>query len=246
MERLGRDVLAVLDGLGITKINWCGLSMGGMVGQWLGANAPEPRQQARPLQHVLLFPRQERLERPPQAGARKGRRRHSRRPIWSAGSPKDSANATRKRWRACKTMFAATALDGYLGCGEAVRDMDHRALLPKISAPTLVIAGKHDPATPLEGNEYIQRAYSGRQARGARGRASRQCRAAAGLYRHRARVFVAQFVAGLSVTNPDSHRGRIWLGRNKYQSRENRARVRELLMREWDPIGVADASRSGG
>jgi hypothetical protein len=28
-------------------------------------------------------------------------------------------------------------------------------------------------------------------------------------------------------------------GRNKYQSRENRARVRELLMREWDPIGVA-------
>src|SRR5262245_15388341 len=41
MERLGRDVLAVLDGLGIKKVNWCGLSMGGMVGQWLGANAPE-------------------------------------------------------------------------------------------------------------------------------------------------------------------------------------------------------------
>src|SRR5260221_12602998 len=29
-------------------------------------------------------------------------------------------------------------------------------------------------------------------------------------------------------------------GRNKYQSRENRARVREILMREWDPIGVTD------
>ncbi len=41
MERLGRDVIAVLDGLGIAKINWCGLSMGGMVGQWLGANAPD-------------------------------------------------------------------------------------------------------------------------------------------------------------------------------------------------------------
>jgi 3-oxoadipate enol-lactonase len=40
MERLGRDVLAILDGLGIDKVNWCGLSMGGMVGQWLGANAP--------------------------------------------------------------------------------------------------------------------------------------------------------------------------------------------------------------
>ena len=41
MERLGRDVLAVLDALNLSKINWCGLSMGGMVGQWLGANAPE-------------------------------------------------------------------------------------------------------------------------------------------------------------------------------------------------------------
>src|SRR5262249_654738 len=41
MEGLGRDVLAVLDGLGLSRINWCGLSMGGMVGQWLGANTPE-------------------------------------------------------------------------------------------------------------------------------------------------------------------------------------------------------------
>src|SRR5262245_48129860 len=40
MERFGRDVLAVLDTLEIDKINWCGLSMGGMVGMWLGANAP--------------------------------------------------------------------------------------------------------------------------------------------------------------------------------------------------------------
>ena len=39
MARLGRDVVGVLDGLGIAKINWCGLSMGGMVGMWLGANA---------------------------------------------------------------------------------------------------------------------------------------------------------------------------------------------------------------
>src|SRR5580692_11115404 len=41
MERLGRDVLGILDHMGFRKINWCGLSMGGMVGQWLGANAPE-------------------------------------------------------------------------------------------------------------------------------------------------------------------------------------------------------------
>ena len=54
-----------------------------------------------------------------------------------------------------QAMFAATPLEGYIACGEAVRDMDHRELLPKIKAPTLVIAGKHDPATPPEANEYI-------------------------------------------------------------------------------------------
>ena len=41
MERLGKDALAIMDGLKLEKINWCGLSMGGMVGMWLGANAPE-------------------------------------------------------------------------------------------------------------------------------------------------------------------------------------------------------------
>src|SRR5580698_3785333 len=40
MERLGRDVLGILDHFGVETIDWCGLSMGGMVGQWLGANAP--------------------------------------------------------------------------------------------------------------------------------------------------------------------------------------------------------------
>jgi 3-oxoadipate enol-lactonase len=53
-------------------------------------------------------------------------------------------------------MFAATPLEGYLACAEAVRDMDQRELLPKIKAPALVIAGKHDPATPPEANEYIK------------------------------------------------------------------------------------------
>ena len=48
-----------------------------------------------------------------------------------------------------------------LACGAAVRDMDHRALLPKITAPTLVIAGQHDGATPPEANEYIAKYIPG-------------------------------------------------------------------------------------
>jgi 3-oxoadipate enol-lactonase len=53
-------------------------------------------------------------------------------------------------------MFLQTPLEGYVGCCAAVRDMDHRELLAKIKAPTLVIAGREDAATPIENAIYIQ------------------------------------------------------------------------------------------
>jgi len=52
-------------------------------------------------------------------------------------------------------MFLATKVEGYIACAEGIRDMDHRPLLAKIKAPTLVIAGRHDPATTLEAGEFI-------------------------------------------------------------------------------------------
>ena len=105
--------------------------------------------------------RTRRLERSPQARARKGRRGLRRRPTWSAGSPRDFCDARRRRSRRFQACSPPTPLEGYIACGEAVRDMDHRALLPKINAPTLVIAGRHDPATPLEANEYIKNQIPG-------------------------------------------------------------------------------------
>src|SRR5690242_17293975 len=153
MERLGRDVLAVLDGLGLKKINWCGLSMGGMVGQWVGANAPDRVERMVLTNTSSFFPDKagwnDRLKMVEEKGV----------PAFAA--------ANMARWftsgflqrspevvAPIQAMFAATPLDGYLGSGAAVRDMDHRALLPKITAPTLVIAGRHDGATPPEANEY--------------------------------------------------------------------------------------------
>ena len=155
MERLGRDVLAVLDGLGIQKINWCGLSMGGMVGQWLGANAPQR------IERLILsntscyfadktawndrikFVREKGLA--ALAGPNMER--------WFTKGFRERSPETIARM---VEMFVATPLEGYIGCGEAVRDMDHRELLPKIKAPTLVIIGKHDPATTPEAGEYIR------------------------------------------------------------------------------------------
>jgi 3-oxoadipate enol-lactonase len=155
MERLGRDVLAVLDKLGIEKINWCGLSMGGMVGQWLGGNA------ANRIDRLLLS--NTACYYPDKA-------------VWAdrikfaeTNGIAALAGPTMERWfrkefrerspdaiARMTEMFLRTNLEGYLGCCMAIRDMDHRPLLAKITAPTLVIAGNDDPATPLEGNEFIR------------------------------------------------------------------------------------------
>src|ERR1700732_4679312 len=79
MERFGRDALAILDDLNIEKTHWCGLSMGGMVGQWLGANWPgrfgkiihssQPR---------LLLSRPDQLAQPHQGGEGRRHRRDRR------------------------------------------------------------------------------------------------------------------------------------------------------------------------
>jgi 3-oxoadipate enol-lactonase len=160
MERLGRDVLRVLDALKIQTINWCGLSMGGMVGQWLGANAPDRVEKLVLSNTSCYFPDKngwnERLKMVQEKGVAAFAPANMERWFTKGFRERDPQAVAR-----LEQMFAATALEGYLSCGAAVRDMDHRALLPKITAPTLVIAGRQDPATPLEGNEYIQQHIPG-------------------------------------------------------------------------------------
>jgi 3-oxoadipate enol-lactonase len=155
MERLGRDVLAVLDGLGIKKINWCGLSMGGMVGQWMGANAPERIERLVITNTSSYFADKnawnDRLKLVREKGIAAFAGPNMER--WFTKGFRERAPEAVAR---LQQMFAATPLEGYIGCAEAVRDMDHRALLPKIAAPTLVIAGRHDPATTLEAGEYLR------------------------------------------------------------------------------------------
>jgi 3-oxoadipate enol-lactonase len=155
MEMLGRDVLAIMDGLGIKKANWCGLSMGGMVGQWLGANAPE-RFDKLVLCNTASY--------------------YADKSAWAdrinavkVGGLAAVAAGVANRWftsgfierepdkvERLRQMVRETSLEGYLGCCDAIRDMDHRDLLLKITTPTLVIAGKHDVATTPADAEFIR------------------------------------------------------------------------------------------
>ena len=154
MERLGRDVLAIFDGLGIAKMHWCGLSIGGMVGMWLGANAPSRIDKLILSNTAAYFPDKTIWD---------GRIKLVREQGLAA-----VVDGTMERWftkqfrerspqatERIRGMFLATNPEGYIGCGEAIRDMDHRPLLAKINTLTLVIAGRYDLGTPLEAGEFI-------------------------------------------------------------------------------------------
>ncbi len=155
MERLGKDVLAILDALKIEKTSWCGLSMGGMVGQWLGANAPN-RIDKLILSNCTEYyadkgPWNDRIKLVREKGLAHIVAGNMER--WFTKGFRDTHPDAIARFT---KMFVATNLDGYIACGQAVRDMDHRALLPKIKAPTLIIAGRHDPATTLAMGESMR------------------------------------------------------------------------------------------
>jgi 3-oxoadipate enol-lactonase len=148
MERLGRDVLAILDALNIQKANWCGLSMGGMVGQWLGANAPD-RFNKMVFSNCTDYyadkgPWNDRIKTVREKGLGfivKGNMER-----WFTKPFQDRHPQAIERFI---EMFTATNVEGYIACGEAVRDMDHRALLPKINPQVMIIGGRQDPGTTL-------------------------------------------------------------------------------------------------
>ena len=127
MERFGRDVLAVIDALGVAKINWCGLSMGGMVGQWLGANAP-----GRIDKLILSNTSSYFADKSPWEVRLKTVRDKGLAAIVDANMERWFTKEFRERnpqaIARMREMFLGTKPDGYIGCGEGIRDMDHRPL----------------------------------------------------------------------------------------------------------------------
>jgi 3-oxoadipate enol-lactonase len=160
MERFGRDVLAVLDALNIEKTNWCGLSMGGMVGQWLGANAPE-RVDKLILSNTNFYyadkgPWADRIKFVRDKGLAQLVDPNMER--WFTKEFRARAPQTMARM---KEMFLTTNPAGYIASCEAIRDMDFRASNPRVRAPTLVIVGTQDPATPPAAGEAIAQQIKG-------------------------------------------------------------------------------------
>ncbi len=156
----GRDIVKILDGLKIKKTNWCGLSMGGMDGQWLGANAGD-RIEKLVLANTNFYyadktPWNDRIKFVEEKGLADLVGPNMER--WFTKEFRDRAPQVIAR---VTKMFLGTKVPGYVASCAAVRDMDFRATNPKVKAPTLVIVGAKDPATPPAAGEAIAKAIPG-------------------------------------------------------------------------------------
>jgi len=154
MEQLGTDVLALADALKISQFAFCGLSLGGMIGQWLAIHAPER------LTGLVLANTSPRV-------APKSNWDDRRRAVLEGGMAAIVDMAMQRFFMpetlaqgdlyasSVRATILATDPVGYAGCCSAIRDMDHTDSLRKIRVPTLVIVSDRDPSTPWEGHGEI-------------------------------------------------------------------------------------------
>ena len=153
MDRLGRDAIELLDALGVARAAFCGVSMGGMVGQWLGARAPE-RLSALVLANTSACMGasgwQSRIDQVLTQGVQSVADEVIKRWFTNAFIARDPETVARTR-----ATLAATTAQGYAGCSCAIRDMDQRPTAALIRTPTLVIGGSHDVATPPEHARFL-------------------------------------------------------------------------------------------
>ena len=151
---LGGDLLGLLDDLEIERASVCGLSLGAMVAMWVAAKAPDR------IDRLVLCATSARLGPPEMWAAR-------------AGTVLDKgvgavADLVVGRWFTpayaaehpevvdrMRAMIASCSAVGYAGCCRALERMDLTGDLASIAAPTLVIVGADDVATPVEHAERI-------------------------------------------------------------------------------------------
>jgi 3-oxoadipate enol-lactonase/4-carboxymuconolactone decarboxylase len=151
IERLGRDALGLADALGIERFAFCGLSLGGMIGQWLAVHAADR------VTAVVLANTSAR----PDAAGMEARRRS----VLEGGmaavvdtvmvrffSPRVLADSPHTVATSRRTLLGTDPV-GYAGCCAAIRDFDFTASLARIRVPTLVVSGDLDVALGWSGHD---------------------------------------------------------------------------------------------
>nr|MBP8207534.1 3-oxoadipate enol-lactonase [Acinetobacter sp.] len=154
IEQLGTDVVHLLDHLNIEKASFCGISMGGLTGQWLAIHHPER------FNHVIVC----------NTAAKIGQEQawNDRAQLVREQGLKPIAETAASRWFTEPFIRSNTAIveslsndlgagspEGYASCCEALAKADVREQLKNITIPTLVVAGQKDPVTTVADAQYI-------------------------------------------------------------------------------------------
>lgn len=152
---LADDAAAILDNLGVAKVHFAGLSLGGMTGQSFAVRHPTRLRSLTLMATSAFMPPREAWE--------------SRAALVRREGTAAIVNATLERWfttgflaresarvEAVAGVFRAADREGYAAACEAIARMDLRPTLARIATPTSIVAGREDPATPLSMAEELR------------------------------------------------------------------------------------------
>lgn len=149
---LAADCVTLMDGLGLDRVHFCGLSIGGMVGQQLAGSHGDR------LHSVVLCDTTMRMPEPSMWTERAAQVR--------ADGLEPLVDGAMERWftpafmgsttvAGVRNMFLRTPREGYAGCCEAIGSMDLAPQVDAIDMPALVVVGEDDPGTPVSAAEAI-------------------------------------------------------------------------------------------
>lgn len=155
MSELALDAIALLDKLKIERVHFVGSSLGGMLGQWVGAHHSERI-------HSLTLANTTAVQSAPLAWEQRVNvaREAGLHPLvepslqrwFTPGFLRSNCPEVSKM----RSIASATPVDGFIGCATVVKDLTQLHLLPRINAPTLVVAGEQDTATtPTEAQQIV-------------------------------------------------------------------------------------------
>ncbi len=154
LSTLGKDVIALMDSLKIEKFSFCGLSMGGLIGQWLGIHHPERLNKLILSNTAAKIGTIEGWNTRINAISEFGMQQIAE-PVIKGWFTENFFKTHPEKLSEIKAMFLRNNVLGYSNCCAAVRDADFRTELSKITTETLVIAGSEDAATTVSDAEFL-------------------------------------------------------------------------------------------
>lgn len=166
LDQLAEDARALLDGLGIDRVHWVGISMGGMIGQAFALKYPQRLHSLSICDSMARFPAdareawEERLQLARTEGL--GALVEPTLDRWfSPGFATANADIIAR----IEQMIRHTPVAGYLGCSHAIMQLDLLGRLGAIRTPSLVLVGEQDPGTPVAAARAIHQAIPGSRLR---------------------------------------------------------------------------------